>query len=68
MHTSMKNSKYDADAECYSLGVARFIDASIYRDTFLAIRIAILFFLIAIFFFLIIFLMYFNFFFFFFPQ
>ena len=33
------------------LGVARFIDASIYRDTFPAIRIAILFFTIAIFFF-----------------
>ena len=31
------------------LGVARFIDASIYRDTFLAIRIAILFFTITIF-------------------
>ena len=31
------------------LGVARFIDASIYRDTFPAIRIAILFFTIAIF-------------------
>ena len=35
----------------YCLGVARFIDASIYRDTFPAIRIAILFFTIAIFFF-----------------
>ena len=33
------------------LGVARLIDASIYRDTFPAIRIAILFFTIAIFFF-----------------
>ena len=33
------------------LGVARFIDASIYRDTFPAIRIAILFFTITIFFF-----------------
>ena len=33
--------------------VARFIDASIYRDTFPTIRIAILFFTIAIFFFLI---------------
>ena len=31
-----------------TLGVARFIDASIYRDTFPAIRIAILFFTIAI--------------------
>ena len=35
----------------YRLGVARFIDASIYRDTFPAIRIAILFFTITIFFF-----------------
>ena len=34
------------------LGVARSIDASIYRDTFPAIRIAILSFIIAIFFFL----------------
>ena len=33
------------------IGVARFIDASIYRDTFPAIRIAILVFTIAIFFF-----------------
>ena len=33
------------------VGVARFIDASIYRDTFPAIRIAILFFIITIFFF-----------------
>ena len=33
------------------LGVARFFDASIYRDTFPAIRIAILLFTIAIFFF-----------------
>ena len=33
------------------LGVAWFIDASIYRDTFPAIRIAILFFTIKIFFF-----------------
>ena len=32
-----------------SLWVARFIDASIYRDIFPAIRIAILFFIIAIF-------------------
>ena len=31
------------------VGVARFIDASIYRDTFPVIRIAILFFTIAIF-------------------
>ena len=35
----------------YIGGVARFIDASIYRDTFTAIRIAILFFTITIFFF-----------------
>ena len=34
-----------------NVGVARFIDASIYRNTFPAIRIAILFFTIAIFFF-----------------
>ena len=33
------------------LGVARFIDATIYRDTFSMIRIAILFFTIVIFFF-----------------
>ena len=39
----------------YIVGVARFIDASIYRDTFSAIRIAILFFTITIFFFLIFF-------------
>ena len=32
-----------------AVGVARFIDASIYRNTFPAIRIAILFFTIAIF-------------------
>ena len=32
------------------VGVARFIDASIYRDTFPAIHIAILFFTIVIFF------------------
>ena len=32
----------------WRVGVARFIDASIYRDTFPAIRIAILLFLIAI--------------------
>ena len=32
------------------VGVARFVDASIYRDTFPAIRIAILFFIITIFF------------------
>ena len=32
-----------------TLGVARFIDASIYRDTFPAIHIAILFFTIVIF-------------------
>ena len=44
------------------LGVARFIDASIYHDTFPAIRIAILFFTIAIFFFF-----FFNYYFFF-PQ
>ena len=34
-----------------NVGVARFIDASIYHDTFPAIHIAILFFTIAIFFF-----------------
>ena len=37
---------------CYFLGVARFIDASIYRDTFPTIRIAVLFVIIPIFFFL----------------
>ena len=46
-----------------AVGVARFIDASIYRDTFPAIRIAILFFTIKIFFFF-----YYYFIFFFFPQ
>ena len=43
-----------------AVGVARFIDASIYRDTFPAIRIAILFFTIVFFIFI--------FFYFFFPQ
>ena len=36
------------DSGAQQLGVARFIDASIYRDTILAIRIAILFFIITI--------------------
>ena len=43
------------------VGVARFIDASIYRDTFTAIRIAILFFIITIFFFYIFFVQLFSF-------
>ena len=34
----------------YEVGAARFIDASTYRDTFSAIRIAILFLIITIFF------------------
>ena len=42
------------------LGVARFIDASIYRDPFPAIRNAILFFAITIFFFFIIFILFFT--------
>ena len=42
-----------------SVGVARFIDASIYRDTFPAIRIAIFFFTIAIFFHFLIFFSFF---------
>ena len=51
----MQNRYTDYKRRAYNhspaLGVARFIDASIYRDTFPAIRIAILFFTIAIFFF-----------------
>ena len=44
----------------YCLGVARFIDVSIYRDTFPAIRIAILFFTIAIFIIILLLLFFFH--------
>ena len=49
-HPTLAGLFFNACQRELAVGVARFIDASIYRDTFPAIRIAILFFTIAIFF------------------